>query len=160
VIGWLLDTNVVAALIHPAGAPSVKSWAAEQDEHRLHLSILTIGEYEKGIHNMPAGHPDRPRHMATRDGLLARFQGRILPVSDAVVRRWGVISGTTKRATGHSPSVIDTMLAATALETKLYLVTRNVKDVQHSGAMVFDPWNDDPSRFPLSPTVSSQRPGP
>ncbi len=95
--------------------------------------------------------------MTTRDELLARFNGRILPVSDTVVRRWGVISGTTKRLTGHPPSVIDTMLAATAIEANLYLVTRNVKDVQHSGAMVFDPWNDDPSRFPVSPKISSRQ---
>jgi toxin FitB len=66
------------------------------------------------------------------------------------VRRWGTISGTVKRTMGHSPPVIDTLFAATALEHNLYLVTRNIKDVRASGAMVFDPWNDDPSKFPLS----------
>lgn len=149
--GWLLDTNVIAALIHPAGAPSVKRWAAGQDEQRLFLSILTIGEYEKGIANLPPEHRDRGRFMAVRDGLLARFAGRVLPVDDAVVRLWGEISGAVKRTTGHPPPVIDTMLAATALCARLYLVTRNVRDVRNSGAVVFDPWTDDASRFPLSP---------
>ena len=46
--------------------------------------------------------------------------------------------------TGHSPPVIDTLFAATALEYDLYLVTRNVRDAQISGAQIFDPWNDDP----------------
>jgi hypothetical protein len=71
------------------------------------------------------------------------------------VRRWGVISGTAKRLTGRSPPVIDTLFAATALEHNLYLVTRNVGDVRTSGAQIFDPWNDDPIQFPLTPIPRS-----
>lgn len=156
-IGWLLDTNAIATIINPSGAPTVKAWAAAQDESLYFLSILTLAEYDKGIHNLADDHPDRPRHAAARDGLAARFSGRILSVNDAVVRRWGVISGHTKRKTGHPPPVIDTLFAATALEHDLYLVTRNVKDVQFSGATMFDPWNDDPARFPLSPTAGNRR---
>jgi hypothetical protein len=51
--------------------------------------------------------------------------------------------------------VIDTLFAATALEYDLYLVTRNVGDVHTSGAQIFDPWNDDPAKFPLSPLPRS-----
>lgn len=149
-IGWLLDTGVIAALINPHGAPSVKAWAAAQPEARLFISILTLGEYDKGIHNLPTDHPDRPRSMAARDALEARFAGRVLSVDDRIVRRWGEISGTVKRQTGHAPSVVDTMLAATALEHTLLLATRNTRDVQHSGAAVFNPWQDDPAKFPLS----------
>ncbi|MEI9425861.1 hypothetical protein O7A70_32740 [Mesorhizobium sp. Cs1299R1N1] len=58
---------------------------------------------------------------------------------------------------GHAPPVIDTMLAATALEHDLYLVTRNVKDTSSSGAIVFDPWNNDVQMFPLSPLSSRVR---
>jgi predicted nucleic acid-binding protein len=46
--------------------------------------------------------------------------------------------------------VIDTLLAATALENELFLVTRNTKDVKHSGAAAFNPWEDDPAQFPLA----------
>ena len=115
-IGWLLDTNVISTIINPNGAPTVKAWAAAQNESRFFLSILALGEYDKGIYNLPDDHPNRPRFIAARDGLAARFAGRIVSLGDAVVRRWGVISGTTKRLTGHSPPVIDTLLAATALE--------------------------------------------
>lgn len=148
-IGWLLDTNVVAELASPHGEARVHAWAASQDEGRLYLSILTLGEYEKGLHNLPIASTARPRIEAALDALEARFAGRLLSVSDAVVRRWGAIGGAVKRATGHSPPVIDTMLAATAIEHDLYLVTRNVRDVQHSGAAVFNPWTDDPAAFRL-----------
>lgn len=149
-IGWLLDTNVIAALINPNGAPSVKSWAATQPEDVLFMSILTLGEYDKGIHNLAVEHAERSRYIAARDALEARFQGRILSVDDNIVRQWGKISGSVKRRTGHSPSVIDTLLAATAIENELFLVTRNTKDVRHSGAAIFNPWDDDPSEFILA----------
>jgi toxin FitB len=109
VIGWLLDTNVISTIINPNGAPTVKAWAAAQNESRFFLSILALGEYDKGIYNLPEDHPKRPRFIAARDELVARFAGRIVSVGDAVVRRWGVISGTTKRLTGHSPPVIETL---------------------------------------------------
>ncbi|MBB3611732.1 type II toxin-antitoxin system VapC family toxin [Rhizobium sp. BK602] len=149
-IGWLLDTNVVSSLINANGAPSVKSWARSQPEESLFISILTIAEYDKDIYNLPGNHPDRSRHLASRDALLERFGERILPVSNPIVRRWGVISGTIKRETKQFPSVIDTMLAATALEFNLFFTTRNVADVNHTGAALFNPWSDDPSNFPLN----------
>lgn len=155
--GWLLDTNVVAALINPQGAPSVKSWAAGQDEETFFISVLTLGEYDKGIYNLPDDHADRPRYIAARDALADRFGDRVLSLSDDVVRRWGRVSGEIKRTSGHAPPVVDTLLAATALEHDLYLATRNVKDTRPSGAAVFDPWNDDAGLFPLSPKTARMR---
>lgn len=148
-IGWLLDTNVTAELISPGGSARVKAWADEQDEATLYLSILTIAEYDKGIANLPDADPRRAVYMNTRDSLAARFAARLLPVSDAIVRRWGVVSGTVRRDTGHPPPVLDTLLAATALEHDLYLATRNLRDVRHSGAAIFNPWEDDPAGFPV-----------
>ena len=42
--------------------------------------------------------------------------------------------------------MIDTLLAATAIEHDVCLVTRNTRDVQHSGANLFNPWEHRPSR--------------
>lgn len=67
-----------------------------------------------------------------------------------MVRRCGRISGSVKRLRGLAPPVIDTLLAATAIEYDLCLVTRNVRDVRDSGAVVFDPWTEEPPDF--SPT--------
>jgi predicted nucleic acid-binding protein len=138
--GWLLDTNVIASLIAANGAPSVKTWAAARDEDRLFLSVLTLGEYDKGIAKLAEDHPDRARYVEARDQLEARFEGRVLPVSDAVVRRWGALAGQIQRDTGHPPPVIDTLFAATAIERDLCFVTRNLKDVAKTGAQVLNPW--------------------
>ncbi len=148
--GWLLDTNVVASLSAASGAPSVKAWAAALDEDRLFLSVLTLAEYDKGVAQLADADPNRQVYAARRDALEARFEGRMLALSNAVVRRWGAIAGRIRRDTGHPPSVVDTLLAATAIEHQLYLATRNVKDVKLSGAAVFNPWEDDPDAFPLA----------
>lgn len=140
--GWLLDTNVVSELTKSYGTRRVHAWAAAQDESELFLSVLTLGEYDKGLHNLPADSHMRLRIAAAIAAIEVRFAERILPLSDTIVRRWGVISGNVKRLTGHAPPVIDTMLAATAIEFDLCLVTRNVRDVQHSGATLHNPWHN------------------
>ncbi|MGH6785508.1 MAG: type II toxin-antitoxin system VapC family toxin [Novosphingobium sp.] len=139
--GWLLDTNVVASLIAPGGAPSVKAWAAGQAEDRLWLSVLTLGEYDKGIAQLADDDPKRAGYVAARDALETRFAGRIVSVSDHVIRRWGSLSGKIRRDTGHPPPVIDTLFAATAIEHLFCLVTRNTKDVDATGAELLNPWD-------------------
>ncbi|WP_207459627.1 type II toxin-antitoxin system VapC family toxin [Azospirillum sp. SYSU D00513] len=148
-IGWLLDTNVIAELVSRRGDPRVLAWAASQRERTFFLSVLTLGEYDKGIHNLAPDDSARTRHSAALAALEQRFADRVLSVNDAVVRRWGRISGEIKRMSGHSPSVVDTLLAATAIEHRLYLVTRNVRHVQGTGAAIFNPWTDDPIDHPL-----------
>ncbi len=147
--GWLLDTNVIAAATGPQPEPRVVRWISQQPEYSLFLSILTLGEYRKGIAHLPTGSPLGLRIHKSVASLETRFYGRILSVSDAVILRWGQISGETKRLTGHSPGVVDTLLASTAIEYDLYLVTRNVIHVSLSGAHIFNPWKDEPGNFPL-----------
>lgn len=147
--GWLLDTNVIAEVSGAKPDRRVEQWLASQPEHKLFLSILTIAEYQKGIHRLPLGDKLRPRLQQSVNALEARFAGRVLSVSDQIALRWGAISGEVKRVTGHPPSVIDTMLAATAIEHNLYLATRNTAHVVNSGAFVFNPWSDDPAQFPV-----------
>ncbi|QUD87320.1 type II toxin-antitoxin system VapC family toxin [Phenylobacterium montanum] len=147
--GWLLDTNVIASLSAANGAPSVMAWAAGQDERRMFISILTLAEYDKGVHQLAETNPSRARYAAARDAIAVRFGARVLPLTNAVVLRWGALAGRIRRGTGQPPSVVDTLLAATAVEAGLYFVTRNTKDVRHCGAAVFNPWEDDPGKFPL-----------
>jgi len=148
--GWLLDTNVIAEMSGARPDRKVERWFQSQPEHLLYLSILTIAEYHKGIEHLPPGDVRRPQLSRSVQALERRFAGRVLPISDKIALRWGAISGTVKRLAGHPPSVIDTLLAATAIEHDLYLATRNVVHVAHSGAAIFNPWKDDTANFPLA----------
>jgi toxin FitB len=149
-IGWLLDTNVISELNKRTCARRVEAWFLAQSEEFLHLSILTFGEFDKGIDLLDPADARRAQLIGLRDVLEASFADRTLPVSRAVVSRWGRITAQVKRDTGHPPSVVDTLIAATAIEHDLYLVTRNVRDVRRSGAAIFNPWTDDPIGFPIA----------
>jgi predicted nucleic acid-binding protein len=109
------------------------------DEELLFLSVLTLGEVRKGIATIQD--PARKVRLETwlSRGLIVRFNGRILGIDQAVVDRWGQISGSLALRTPLS--VIDGLLAATALHNNLTLVTRNTRDVEFTGAAVFDPWS-------------------
>jgi toxin FitB len=147
--GWLLDINVISELSRPRPDDAVAAWMAALQPTSLFISILTVGEIIQGICKLPARNPARARFETVLAGLDAQFTGRTLPVTDAAVRRWGELSGA-ELALGRRPPVIDFMLACTAIEAGLYLATRNVRDVRATGAAVFNPWTDDPGRFPLA----------
>ncbi|WP_066769155.1 plasmid stabilization protein [Sphingobium sp. CCH11-B1] len=104
----------------------------------------------KGIHNLEPKHPDRSRSMAARDAFAQRSGSRILSIVDAIVFRRGVISDDVKCRTRPAPQVNDTLLAATAIEHEPILATRSLKGRRHSGAALFNPWENDPSDFPLT----------
>jgi predicted nucleic acid-binding protein len=139
---------VVFGITRRGGDARVLCWVTGQSEDGLHISVLTLGEYDKGIHNLPTGSRLRMRTEADLRALESRFGHRVLPVSDPIVRRWGRLSGQIQRATGRAPAVVDTLLAATAIEHGLVLVTRNIRDVQDTGARLFNPWQDDPESLP------------
>lgn len=139
-MAWLLDTNVASELMRGRPDAAVAAWAKQQPLSTVYISVLTLAEYDQGIANLPESDPRRADYVARRDAVQSRYGRRILSVSDAVVRRWGGISGDVRRKTRHPPAVIDTLLAASAIEHGLTLVTRNTRDVQHSGAIVINPW--------------------
>jgi predicted nucleic acid-binding protein len=147
--GWLLDTNVISEMSGAKADRKVAKWFNAQAESSLFLSILTLAEYRKGIEHLPPGDKLRPHLQRAVVALEGRFSGRILSVTDQIVLRWGAISDEVKRIASYTPSVVDALFAATAIEHGLYLATRNVLHVAHSGAAVFNPWKDDPAHFRL-----------
>jgi predicted nucleic acid-binding protein len=139
VSGFLLDTNVLSELVKTKPEPRVTGWIDAIDESLLYLSVLTLGEIRKGIASLP--HPARRVSLeAWLDGdLVIRFSGRILPIDRAVADRWGRIAGSA--AAQKSPLlVIDGLLAATALQHDLTLVTRDDKHIGTTGVPIFNPW--------------------
>lgn len=143
--GFLLDTNVISELTKPRPEPRVTSWIRKTSEELLYLSVLTLGEIRKGI--VKVAEPSRRMSLESwldRDVVL-RFAGRILAVDQRIADRWGQISGWAALRNKPIP-VIDSLLAATALEHNLILVTRNTNDVAGHGAEIFNPWNDPPQK--------------
>jgi len=140
--GFLLDTNIISELLKPRPEPKVTRWIDSVDESLLYLSVLTLGEIEKGIARLPHAKKRQRLQMWVEIELRPRFAERVLPVSEAVARRWGQLAGDLEARARIVVPVIDGLLAATALVHDLQLVTRNSKDVARTGASVFNPWED------------------
>ena len=136
---YLLDTCLLSELLRPRPEPAVIEWLEARAEDELALSVLSLGEIEKGIAKLGDG-ARRQRIRTWLDGdLRDRFHGRVLPIDEAVAREWGRLSGEAGRK-GLSLPVIDALLAATAREHSLVVVTRNKRDLERCGAKVFSPW--------------------
>lgn len=137
--GFLLDTNIISELVKPKPEANVTDWVENTDESLLYLSVLTFGEIRRGIAALP-----QSRRRATLEAWLdkdlrARFEGRILVIDQEVADRWGLLTAAARNS-GIVLPVIDGLLAATALEHNLTLVTRDTGQIPSMGVAVFNPW--------------------
>lgn len=137
--GFLLDTNVPSELVRPQPEPKVKTWVAAQGLDTLFMSSVSFGELRKGIILRSPGKRRAELEAWIETDLSILFADRILPVTRVIAERWGVLEGERQLA-GRPLNVLDGMIAATALEHGLTLVTRNTKDFGGLGVTLLNPW--------------------
>ena len=136
----LLDTCVVSELIKSAPDALVLAWTRDTPEGACFLSAITLGEVMCGISRLPTG-KRRSRLEAWYEGLLARYEARLLPVNAAVARKWGRLSGELARR-GAPTSIADGLIAATAIVHGLKLATRNIADFRLFEVEIVNPWKE------------------
>ena len=134
---WLLDTNVVCEPGKRRPHARVVEWLDSLTEPECALSVLTLGEIEKGIHALSPGAERRNKENALA-ALRHRFAGRILPVDERVAAKWGEFMGEAERV-GRPLPAVDNLLAATAVVHGLTLATRDTGDIT-PGVRVFNPF--------------------
>ncbi len=135
--GYLLDTNVISETRRSRADPGVIAFLSAVPAESLYLSVLSLGELRKGVEA-------KRRHDPVAAGPLERwvediatmFADRVIPVDTAVARLWGLLSA------GRTLPVVDTLIAATAIDRGLTLLTRNIRDVEPTGVATHNPWRD------------------
>ncbi|MBT9612952.1 MAG: type II toxin-antitoxin system VapC family toxin [Burkholderiales bacterium] len=138
-MSWLLDTCALSEYAKKAPAPEVIVWLDEQDEASLFISVITLGEIEKGILKLRKADPRRNQKLTAWLGKVEqRFAGRILPLDAAALHVWAQIAAHAELA-GQPLPVMDGLLMATAQCHGLTVVTRNVQDFAPY-PQVFNPW--------------------
>lgn len=139
-MSFLLDTCVISELVRPVPDKGVIQWIESRNEFDLYLSVLTLGEIQKGISRLSAGKKKSQLTLWLKDELEVRFAERVLPVTDAISLMWGDMLGTSEK-NGQPLSVIDALIAATATVHNLVLVTRNISDFSGCSVDIVDPWS-------------------
>jgi len=138
-MNYLLDTNVVSELIAREPNQKVVGWIDSLEPETVYLSVITIGELRKGVEKLaPSRRKAQLTHWLTSD-LLLRFTNEIVNITTDVVLVWGELTGRLERD-GKPMPAIDSLIAASVVEGKFTLVTRNEDDFQHAGIPVINPW--------------------
>jgi predicted nucleic acid-binding protein len=141
VSGWLLDTNVISELRRPRPSVRVRRFIASQRLDDLFISTVTLAEIRFGIELVT----DPIRRAALGDWLLQRvrplFDQRVLEVCEDVMFKWRLLVEDGRTA-GHPFSQPDLLIAATALQHGLTVVTRDTADFARARVPVLNPWVD------------------
>jgi predicted nucleic acid-binding protein len=139
-MNYILDTNVISELIKKQPKPQVIQWIDEQEAGRMYLSVVTIGELQKGITKLPSSERKNALQSWLDTDLRLRFDNRILELTSSVMAQWGRLTGTLELQ-GRVLSAFDSLIAATCLHHRATLVTRNEHDFQGTGVAILNPWN-------------------
>jgi toxin FitB len=141
VTGWLLDTNILSELRRPRPEPKVVASVAAQPLESLHISAVTLAEIRFGIELVA----DANRRAELTDWLAHKvrpmFAQRVLPVTEEIMFKWRLLMEEGRKA-GHTFSEPDLIIAATALEHGLTLVSRDTREYERARVPVFDPWTE------------------
>ena len=139
-MNYLLDTCTISEPKQKTPHERVLEWIDAQDESKLFLSVLTIGEIRKGITRLESG-KKKAELENWLEQLRIRFSRRILSLSEKTFLVWGKMYGEFEKK-GIMRPAFDSLLEATALEHDLIFVTRNVKNFQNSQVTILNPWED------------------
>ncbi len=142
---YLLDTVVLSELRKPTRQrnPHLVRWIEGVASQDLFISVVTIGEIERGIERQRRLDPPFAESLASwLDAVLRTYEGRILEINVAIARRWGRLS----QQIGNKG--LDLAVAATALEHGLTVATRNISDFAPTGVAAIDPFSPPPRRKP------------
>ncbi len=136
----LLDTCVVSELRHPRCHPAVRRAVEALGEQDLFLSVLTIGEIQKGISLLRES--SRKRELVAWVGALeGNYSERLLPITLETCKLWGEITAAAQKA-GRAVHATDGLIAAAAIQHGLRVMTRNTSDFEATGVALLNPWQD------------------
>jgi toxin FitB len=144
VTGWLLDTNVISELRRPRPSARVRSFVAGRRLEDLFVSTVTFAEIRFGIEAV--GDPIRRAELGDwlQHKVRPMFERRVLEVSEDVMFRWRLLVEEGRKV-GHTFSQPDLIIAATALQHGLTVVTRDTGDYELARVPLLNPWDTESS---------------
>ncbi|MDP3930857.1 MAG: type II toxin-antitoxin system VapC family toxin, partial [Methylococcaceae bacterium] len=128
-------TDILSAIRRKQRDPNLEKWLHSIQSADVYLSVVTLGEVERGISQQRRNNPEFAEDLERwLDTILLKYEQRILPLSVSIARRWGKLSGEL----GHTSA--DLMIAATALEHNLTVATRNTRHFEPTQVSLINPY--------------------
>ncbi|MCG6138086.1 MAG: type II toxin-antitoxin system VapC family toxin [Nostoc sp. LLA-1] len=137
---YLLDTCLISEMVAKQPNQQVLNWLDAQMPETLHLSVITIGEIAKGISKLTDSQRKKSLTKWLNETLPNRFENRILSIDVPTMVLWGNLVGQLEQ-NGRPLPIVDSLIAAIALQNSLLLVTRNEKDFAGTGVVIINPWS-------------------
>jgi predicted nucleic acid-binding protein len=134
-MAYLLDTDILSAIRRRQRDVNLEKWFTGNRTAEIYLSVVTVGEIERGITRQKSIDPEFALTLNRwLETIITRYGQRILPLTASIARRWGQLSGEL----GHNGA--DLMIAATALEHNLTIVTRNTRHFEPAKVNLINPF--------------------
>lgn len=139
--GIIIDTNVISELMRAEPEPLVLEWFARQKEALFYITAITQAEILLGISLLPASKRRDALSNAAMKMFQEDFAGNCLPFNEFCTALYASIVSTRRRS-GFTTTTEDAQIAAIALNNKLPLATRNIKDfIYIDGLTIYNPWD-------------------
>jgi predicted nucleic acid-binding protein len=139
---FLLDTNLLSEQTRKRSDLGVTTWIAAQEPEELAISVISLGEIERGVILLrPGPHKKELRNWLDEE-VQVKYKDRTISVDKAIALEWGRISADAAR-TGRGLPESDGLLVATAIVLNLTLVTRNERHCAGWGAPLINPWSGE-----------------
>ena len=136
---YLLDTCLLSELVKPAPAPTVLDWLQAQDETQLFMAAITLAELQRGVARLPVSRR-RTELEVWLANVQQQFGDRVLAFTADTASYWAPMCAQAQNK-GQTMAAFDSLIAATAVEHGLALVTRNVADFAAAPVVRVNPWS-------------------
>jgi hypothetical protein len=132
---YLLDTNIISELRKPKPHGAVLEWYKNIADEDLYVSAVSIGEIQAGIELTREQDKKKAESLELWLQDIANAHN-ILPMTGATFILWAKLMHTLSNTVRE-----DAMIAATAIEKKLTVVTRNTKDFRRFKITLLNPFD-------------------
>ena len=138
-MAYLLDTMALSEIMKKDPNENVIAWFDQTNESEQYVSVFSIAEIQRGILRLASSRRKNELQLWF-DQVITRYQERILPFDVETSLLWARLIAELERR-GRILPLIDSLIAAIALEHNLTVITKNTRDFADTKTAVLNIWD-------------------